>query len=212
MKKKGIIAGFIMLILLAIPACSDKEKETGEESAVVLGEYKGIEVSAVEPETITEDDVEEEISRILNDSQTLEGDTEKAVAEGDLVNIDYEGYLDGEAIPEGSITDYNVLIGSGIFFDGAESQLIGAMPGETREIDVTFPEEYPDSALAGKTAVYQVTINSVQVEEVPELSDEFVKSISDCATVAEFRQEVFDMLTAAAESTAENSKVNEVWS
>lgn len=215
MKRKITIAGFLMLIILLIPACADKEKENKDNkdnNHVVLGKYKGIEVSVVRPETITEADVEEEIRRILNDSQGLEGVTEKAVEEGDLVNIDYEGYLEGEAIPESSIADYNVLIGSGIFFDGAESQLIGALPGETKEINVTFPEEYPDPDLAGQTAVYKVTINSIQIDEVPELTDEFVRSISDCETVADFRQEVFDMLEAAAESTVENDKVNDIWS
>jgi len=211
MKRKITMVSFLILILLIIPACANNEKETEDENTVVLGKYKGIEVSVAEPKTITQEDVEEEIQRILNDSQTLEGITEKAVEEGDLVNIDYEGYLEAEAIPESNITDYNVLVGSGIFFDGAEAQLIGALPGETKEIEVTFPEEYPDSNLAGKTAVYKVTINSIQIDKVPELTDEFVKGISDCETVAEFRQEIFNMLKAAAESTVENNKVSDIW-
>lgn len=81
------------------------------------------------------------------------------------------------------------MVGSGIFFDGAEAQLIGALPGETKEIEVTFPEEYPDSNLAGKTAVYKVTINSIQIDKVPELTDEFVKGISDCETVEAYQED-----------------------
>jgi len=207
MKRKLVATYFLVLILLVVSACTGKDKD-----AVVLGQYKGIEVNAAEPETITDEDVDAEIARILNDSQALVGITEKAVAEGDLVNIDYEGYLDGEVISESSIADYNVLIGSGVFFDGAESQLIGALPGETREINVTFPQGYPDASLVGKTAVYKVTVNSIQVDEIPELTDEFVRSISDSETVEAFRQELFDMLTKAAESKAEVDKIDAVWS
>lgn len=92
--------------------------------------------------------------------------------------------------PGSAVADYNILIGSGVFFDGAEKELIGVLPGETKEISVVFPEGYPQAELSGKSAVYKVTVNYIDETQQAALTDEFVASISDSQTVDAFRQEV----------------------
>ena len=121
------------------------------------------------------------------------------------------GYMDNEEIPDSSVEDYNMLIGSGIFFNGAESELIGVMPGETVDISVTYPEGYPQADLVGKSAVYKVTVNYIVQEEQAQLTDEFVASISDCETVDEYRQMIRDNLEASRENEREMNRRNAVW-
>ena len=104
-----------------------------------------------------------------------------------------------------------MLIGSGIFFNGAESELIGVMPGETVDISVTYPEGYPQADLVGKSAVYKVTVNYIVQEEQAQLTDEFVASISDCRAVDEYRQMIRDNLEASRENEREMNRRNAVW-
>ena len=158
---------------------------------VQLGEYKGIEVTAQDT-TVTDEDVETELqSQVENATPIYEEITEGTVADGDVVNIDYEGTLDGVAFDGGTDTDFNLTIGSGQFIDGFEDGLIGKNIGDTVELNLTFPEDYTtNSDLAGQDVVFTVTINYVQGEEIPqELNDEFVQRVTDgtYTTVDEYR-------------------------
>ena len=136
---------------------------------VQLGEYKGIEVTAQDT-TVTDEDVETELqSQVENATPIYEEITEGTVADGDVVNIDYEGTLDGVAFDGGTDTDFNLTIGSGQFIDGFEDGLIGKNIGDTVELNLTFPEDYTvNSDLAGQDVVFTVTINYVQGEEIPQ--------------------------------------------
>ena len=113
---------------------------------------------------------------------------EGSVAEnGDLVIIDFTGYLDGEPFPEGEAENYSLELGSGTFIPGFEEQLVGAAEGEEREVKVKYPDDYSKKELAGKEALFKVKVKQIKRKELPEFNDDFVKEISECDTVEEFR-------------------------
>lgn len=141
-------------------------------------------------EKVTEAELEAYIQEVLERNGKLE-ERDRAVQNGDTANIDFTGYLDGEPFEGGSDTGYNLEIGSGGFIDGFEEGLIGAKKGETRSLELTFPEEYkrnPD--MAGKAVVFEVKVNSVSEYVLPELTDDFVKELTEgeYTTVQEFKE------------------------
>ena len=154
---------------------------------VKLGQYRGIEVKKDEA-VFDEAQVEKELEEVRKRNARLL-DVERAVQNGDRVTIDFEGFVDGVAFDGGKADDYELEIGSGTFIPGFEDQIVGAMPGEDRDINVTFPEEYTPE-LAGKAAVFKVKVKSVQEPELPELDDEFAKDISDFDTMDEYRSDL----------------------
>lgn len=220
------LIGAVMALALAgsllFSGCSSQSQETGEQTAdesmiqdvdseVKLGEYKGLSVTVEKLPDVTDDDVTDAVMSAVENASVTGKITDRAVASGDTVNVDYTGYMEGEEIPESSVEDYNILIGSGVFFNGAESGLIGVMPGETASISVTYPEGYPQEDLAGENAVFQVTVNYIVSEQQAELNDEFVSQISDCQTVDEYRQMVREALEESRENEREQSRRNAVW-
>lgn len=177
---------------------------------VTLGTYKGIEVTK-QPVEVTEEEVEAQIQTTLTNSAVKEEITDRdTVAEGDVANIDYEGLLDGVAFDGGTAQGYDLTIGSGQFVPGFEEQLIDAKVGEKKSIDVTFPDTYSEE-LAGKAVVFNVTINSISKEVVPELTDEFVQGISDAKTIDEYKEVVKNDLTKSKEDQAESTKQGDIW-
>lgn len=154
---------------------------------VTLGQYKGLEIAAADVE-ITEDEIQETVDSMLqNFSNEV---TDRAVAEGDTVNLDYEGLEDGVAFQGGSAADAELTIGSGRFIDGFEDGLIGVMPGEPVSLNLKFPEDYsvnPD--MAGKEVVFNVTVNFIK-EPVTELTDELVAENFIYKTAGEYREAV----------------------
>lgn len=149
--------------------------------------------------------------------------TDRPVESGDTVNIDFLGKIDGEAFEGGSAEGYPLTIGSGTFIEGFEDSIIGHKIGETFDWEGTFPEDYPQENLAGADVVFTITVNSISVEEVPELTDELVKTLSeDSTTVAEYKEEVkkdleeqaqtnydFTLQQNAWQAVLENTEVNE---
>jgi trigger factor len=177
---------------------------------VTLGNYKGIEVTKQTVE-VTDEEVEAQIQSTLETNAVNEEITDRdTVAEGDVANIDYEGLLDGVAFDGGTATGYSLTIGSGQFVPGFEEQLIGVKVGEKVSINVTFPDTYTEN-LAGKEVVFNVTVNSISKETIPELTDEFVQGISDAKTVDEYRQTVVEDLTASKTEEAESTKQSDIW-
>ncbi|MCD2492295.1 trigger factor [Lacrimispora sp. NSJ-141] len=182
---------------------------------VELGEYKGIEVAAQNTE-VTDEEVEAELqAQVENATPLYEEIKEGTVKDGDVVNIDFVGKIDGVAFDGGSGTGTNLTIGSGQFIEGFESGLVGKNIGETVELNLTFPEDYSkkNTDLNGKAVVFTVTINYVQGEEIPqELNDEFVQRISDeFKTVDEYRAYVRSDLESNRKTEARNNKINEAW-
>ena len=156
---------------------------------VTLGEYKGVEVEKAEA-VVTDEDVEAEITSARKKNGRLIPIEDGPIEDGDNTVIDFTGTIDGKKFDGGSGTDYPLLIGSHSFIDTFEEQLIGKKAGETCEVQVTFPEEYHAPELAGKPAVFEVTIKEVRRNELPELNDEFASEVSDFETLDEYRADV----------------------
>lgn len=142
---------------------------------VTLGEYKGLKVQI--DLTASEDEIEEELNSAISQADVMEEITEGTVAEGDIVSIDYEGKLDGEAFDGGTAKDYDLEIGSGSFIDGFEDGLIGVNVGDTVDLNLTFPENYFSENLAGQEVVFTVTVHAIK--RMPELTDELVSTMTD---------------------------------
>ena len=172
---------------------------------VTLGEYKGIEVSVDAP-VVTDEYLYSYIDYVLQSNMVTTEITDRPVEEGDIVNIDYEGKIDGVAFDGGTAQGYDLTIGSGTFIDGFEDGLIGAETGETVDVNVTFPENYQGEEVAGKDAVFTVTVNSISVETLPELTDEFVQGLDvGVNTVEEYRQYAYDLLMEEEQATHDSN-------
>ncbi|MFQ9393770.1 MAG: FKBP-type peptidyl-prolyl cis-trans isomerase [Lachnospiraceae bacterium] len=160
---------------------------------MTLGEYKGLEVSKIKTE-ISDDDIEQEISYTLDDS-TEYNEVDRAAEDGDMVNITYSSTMDGEDFDGGSGEDVDIELGAG-YLEGdilqdAESQIIGMKAGDTKEMDLTIPEDYYfDDTLAGQSIQVTLTVNTVSEVNRPELTDEFVASISDFDTVDAYKEDL----------------------
>lgn len=174
---------------------------------VTLGQYKGLEV-ALQPLEVTDEELESEIQNILTQNEKLEEVTEGTVAEGDTVNIDYEGTVDDTPFDGGTDKGYDLTIGSNSFIEGFESGLIGKEVGTDVDVPVTFPDPYQSAELAGKDAVFHVTINSIK--KMPELTDELVAEISEQETVDEFRENLRSTLEQQKQDTQQNQKLNDL--
>ena len=164
-----------------------------------LGEYKGLEVTKLSTE-VTDEEVEAQIQAELAKKAELEIKEDGAVEDGDTAVIDFEGFLGEEAFEGGKGEDYALEIGSGSFIPGFEEQLVGAKAGESKDVVVTFPEEYHAAELAGKEATFKVTVKEIKTKVLPELNDEFAKEIDP-------EVESLDALRAKIkEQTAEQKK------
>lgn len=161
---------------------------------VTLGDYKGIKLDKVEY-NVTVDDVQAEIDRARKQAGRCVEVTDRAVENGDIVNLDYSGSADGVKFDGGTAQGQELVIGSGSFIPGFEDGMVGMNVGETKDITVKFPENYHAENLAGKDAVFTVTVNKIEKEELPELNDEFAKEVSKFDTLDEYRADVEKRLT-----------------
>ena len=179
--------------------------EVAVKPEVTLGEYKGLTVPAGELE-VTEEEIAAELKKEQeNNSRTINVE-DRAVANGDNVTLDFEGFVDGVAFEGGKGTDYPLTIGSGSFIPGFEEQLVGTEIGVETEVNVTFPEEYHSADLAGKAAVFKCTVKKIEVKELPELDDDFAQDVSDFDTLAEYKADIKAKLMEKAEAAAKNEK------
>lgn len=176
---------------------------------VTLGRLSGFGIEKAVPE-ITEEQVEEQVNALRERLATLVTDEAGEVVNGSFAVIDFEGFIDGEAFEGGKGEGYTLEIGSGSFIPGFEEGLVGAKAGETRDVNVTFPEEYHAEHLAGKPAVFKVTVQEVKKKELPELNDEFAQQVSPFKTVEELRADIKNRLTEAAEENADREFRNKI--
>lgn len=179
---------------------------------ITLGKYKGVSVAAVDA-TVTDEAVENEIQSTLKSSATYtETAKDYKAADGDQVVIDYVGKIDGKAFDNGSADDQTLLIGAGQYIDGFEEGIIGHTAGTTFDINVTFPENYSSTDLAGKAATFTITLDSIKNTVIPELNDAFVKANSETSkTVAEYRKEVKESLETSAKESKATQEEDAVW-
>lgn len=183
--------------------------EVALKPVVTLGEYKGVEVEKQAVE-VTDEEIMAEIDKEReNNSRTIDVD-DRAVQNGDMVKLNFEGFVDGEAFEGGKGEDYDLTIGSGSFIPGFEEQLVGAKIGEEMEVNVTFPEEYQAAELAGKAAVFKCTVNEIKVKELPEADDDFAKDVSEFDTLAEYKEDIKKNLAEKKEKEAKTAKENAV--
>ncbi len=176
---------------------------------VTLGQYKGLEVTLASTE-VTEDDIQSRYESDCNMNDQMEEITEgTTVEEGDIANIDYEGTLDGEAFDGGTDKGYDLTIGSGAFIEGFEDGLIGKNVGDSVDLNLTFPENYGSTELAGKDVVFHVTINSVK--RVPEMTDEVVQAISDYETVDDYRSNITAELEEEKVASQRSQEINDLY-
>ncbi len=175
--------------------------EIGVRPTAELGEYKGLEVGKAEPEP-PEELVDREVERIREGFAKLEP-VERAAVEGDVLLVDFEGLLDGKAFEGGKASDYLLELGGGQLIEGFEEQLAGATGGETRNVEVTFPDDYQAEQLAGEDAVFTVEVKEVREKVLPELDDDFASEASEFDTLEELRTDIATRLAEAVGQRAE---------
>ncbi len=181
-----------------------------EEGSVTLGEYKGLSVTSPDT-TITDEQVEQQIGYVLSANPDMVAITDRPAQNGDVVNIDYVGMKDGEAFDGGTADGYDLELGSHSFIDGFEDGLVGSNVGDELSLNLTFPESYGNKELAGQAVVFDVTVNAIKEKKEAELTDEFVKKVSNTAkTVEEYQAEVRKNLEDSAKENAEIQIQNEV--
>ena len=174
---------------------------------VVLGDYKGLEIEAV-PDEVSDEMIENEIDKQRHLNARHINIDDRAAEDGDKVNINFEGKVDGVAFEGGSAEDQELELGSGSFIPGFEEGIVGHEIGETFDIDVSFPEDYFNEDLKGKDAVFTITLNSIAVEELPEVDDEFIKDISEFDTVDEYKADLKKQKTEEVEANAKNIRMD----
>ncbi len=170
---------------------------------VTLGQYKGVEAPKAEV-SVTDEDVEGRVKEMADRNSRMVSVEDRAVAKGDVANIDFEGFLDGVPFDGGKGDSFDLEIGSGQFVPGFEDQVAGMSISEEKDIDITFPEDY-HADLAGKTVVFHVKVNAIKVKELPALDDEFAKDVSEFDTLDELKKDVREKMLAEREEAAKRA-------
>ncbi|MCR5526794.1 MAG: trigger factor [Lachnospiraceae bacterium] len=182
--------------------------EVALKPEVELGKYKGVKVTKADV-AVTDEEVDNEIeSQRARNARNVEV-TDRAVADKDIVTIDFEGFVDGVAFDGGKGTDYDLTIGSHSFIDNFEDQIIGHNVGDSFDVNVTFPEQYQEASLQGKPAVFKTTVKKIQAKELPELNDEFASDVSEFDTLAEYKDDVKKKIAERKEAQAKAKKEDE---
>ncbi len=176
---------------------------------VTLGTYKGIKVEKIE-NNVTDEDVDKEIEAARMRNARIISVEDRAVQNGDIAVIDFEGFCDGVAFDGGKGENYELEIGSNTFIPGFEEQVIGAEIDKEIDVNVTFPEEYHSAELAGKPAVFKVTVHAIKVKELPELDDDFASEVSEFETFAEYKDSVKAKLEEQAEKKTKQETENAI--
>lgn len=176
---------------------------------VELGKYKGIEVEKADL-TVTEDEINADLETARNQNSRTITVEDRAVENGDIATIDYEGFVDGVAFEGGKGENHPLEIGSHSFIDGFEDQIIGKNINDEFDVNVTFPAEYHAKELAGKPAVFKVKVNGIKRKELPELNDEFAAEVSEFDTLAEYKEDVKKKIAERKEKAAQAAKSDAV--
>ncbi len=180
---------------------------------VTLGAYTGLKVEMPKVE-VSKEQVEERLNQLVNSRARFEEVSDRAVKVGDIATIDFEGSVDGVKFDGGAANDYDLEIGSHSFIDTFEDQIVGMKVSDTKDINVTFPEEYPAENLKGKPAVFKVTVKAIKEKVLPELNDEFASEVSEFETLADLKkdteQKLADELKHSAEHEFENNLIEKV--
>lgn len=217
MKKRlfGFLVALATVAVLAGCGTDDASKDISkldvDKYLLNIGDYKNLQIE-IAKQVVSDEDVNMTVEYMLASAPELIPVTGRALQKGDVSNINFVGKKDGVAFEGGTGENQELEIGSGQFIPGFEDALIGMEIGETRDIEVTFPEEYPAENLAGQPATFTVTLNSISEKQIPEFTDEYVAGlgIEGVTTVEQFNQTVKDQLQEKADSTYESQLQSEL--
>ena len=176
---------------------------------VKISSYKGIKIKEY-AFTVKEEEVQSEIDRLLDRNARKVPVTDRAAQNGDIVNIDFVGTVDGVKFDGGEAEGFDLTLGSGQFIPGFEDQVVGMNIGESKDVNVTFPENYQAEALKGKPAVFAVKLNAIQGKELPELSDEFIKDATGSESVEAYKAKTLERLQKNADKRAVDATENSI--
>lgn len=176
---------------------------------VKLGEYKGLEVDKVSTR-VTQKEVDAKIQEEAEKNAREVVVTDRAVADGDEVILDFEGFVDGEAFEGGKGENYPLTIGSGSFIPGFEEQLVGAEAEKEVEVKVTFPEDYHAEELKGKEAVFKCTVHEIKAKELPEIDDEFAAEVSEFETLEDYKADIKEKIRDRKKEAANTERENKI--
>ncbi len=183
--------------------------EVALKPEVTLGKYKGVKVEAMDL-SVSEEEIDAAIAREQESNARTVNVEDRAVKDGDMTVIDFEGFVDGVAFEGGKGENYPLTIGSGQFIPGFEEALIGAELNKEVDVNVTFPEDYQAEELAGKPAVFKCTVKEIKEKILPELDDEFASEVSEFDTMAEYREDVKKNIAERKLSAAKDAKEDAV--
>jgi len=170
---------------------------------VTLGQYKGLEAEK-DVKTVSEEELDREVENVRTRNARLVSVDDRAAQMGDTVDIDFDGFLDGERFDGGKAENYSLELGSNSFVPGFEEQVAGMKIGEEKDIDITFPEDYTEN-LAGKAVVFKIKLNGISYKDLPELDDEFAKDVSEFDTLEEYRADLRASMQKRYEEQAESA-------
>ena len=176
---------------------------------VAVKDYKGLEATKTVVE-VTDEDINNELEMMADRNGRLVDVDDRAAEDGDTANIDFKGFVDGEAFEGGEGKDFDLVLGSGQFIPGFEEQIVGKEIGVEFDVNVTFPEDYHAEELKGKPAVFKTTINSLKYKELPEIDDEFAKDVSEFDTLEELKNDMKTKMTERKESMANSELENKL--
>lgn len=208
MKKRFLVAALLTGMALMLTACGDSDKYTTIDASIEskltkIADYKGVSYN-VEEVTVTDEEVQEEMEMELSwygEYKAIDGKT--VVEDGDTVNIAFKGLLDGEEFEGGTTDSYDLTIGDGEMIDGFEEGIVGKTVGETFSLDLTFPDDYDDTEVAGKNVTFEITVNQIEEYVEPELTDEFVKENLDYENIEAFKAATKESLIESGMENAE---------
>lgn len=179
--------------------------EIAVKPEVTLGAYKGIEIEKTAA-TVTEEELNAELDKIRNQNSRTITVEDRPVKDGDMTVIDFEGFVDGVAFEGGKGENYSLTIGTHSFIDTFEEQLIGKNIGEEVEVNVTFPDPYQAADLAGKPALFKVTVKEIKEKELPVLDDDFAQDVSEFDTLEEYKEDIKKTILENKEKDAKRVK------
>lgn len=176
---------------------------------IELTQYKGLEAEKREANPVRDEDVEHHLSHMQEDNARILDIDSRPAENGDIANIDFEGFTDGKAFEGGKAEGYDLTIGSGNFIPGFEEQIIGHNIGEEFDIQVKFPEDYAEE-MAGKDATFHIKLHSLKRKELPELDDDFAKDVSEFDTMDELRADIKAKMTEQENKSVDDDFENEI--
>lgn len=209
-RKNALIAGVCMIAAVSLLAgCGPKEIEN---DYVKIKGYTGLKVDQITETKVTDETVDSQLDQIRQNYATYTEITDRPAQQGDMVTIDYSGSIDGVAFDGGTASGQQLEIGAGGYIDGFEDGIVGHMTGETFDVNTTFPDPYENNPdLAGKEAVFTITLTKIEEVKLPELNDEFVTMVKgEDTTVADYKKEIRDILESQAKVQDQTQKETEI--